>query len=109
MSTAEDDNDASIGLVIGAHRRLSTLDKNHPLLAYVHNVTDQGFSYPADQELRKKFLDRYAPEERCPTYAMLGRYFMDLKKVADEIQGIKSNEPPQADRAATDLTDELPF
>ena len=96
MGDLASDRESAVSLIIDEYRRLQKHDSNHKLLQPIYNVTDSGFKYSKDEKILDEFLDKYAPNNSTSVAVMLARYFVDLRKAVDKIEGIdRSPKIPQ--------------
>ncbi len=113
MGDLASDHDSAISLIIDEYRRLEKNNKNHELLKYLSKVENEGIAYSNDEKTLDEFLDKYAPkEENTPTAVMLTRYFVDLRKAVDKIEGIDRSPKILQTKTIEDKVeqiDELPF
>ena len=112
MGDLASDHDSAIRLIINEYRRLEKHNKNHKLLTYLSKVHDEGIAYSNDEKVVDEFLDKYAPiNENTPAAVMLTRYYIDLGKAVDEIEGIDRFPKPKTieEIVKTEKIEELPF
>ncbi len=110
MGDLASDHDAAIQLIIGEYHRICSHNKDHELLQYISNVTQDGFEFVKDKYL--PFLERFETEEDkkgdvIRVAKVLTAYFIALRRAADEIEGIKKPEPPLANITPVKILDEI--
>ena len=86
MTDLATDHEAVVWFVIEEHRRLERRDPRNPLLKYICGVSDDGFRYSTDVEIRKEFNTRYFSEGHIAFG--LSRYYIDLRREVDKAEGI---------------------
>ena len=113
MGDLASDRESAIRLIIEEYRKLQKHNENHELLKYLSKIEDDGIAYSNDEKILDEFLNKYAPiKENTPTAVMLARYFVDLRKAVDKIEGINRSPKPKETLTIEDKIErkeDLPF
>ena len=87
MGDLASEREAAIELIIEGYFKLKKYNPDHDLLKYITKMSKSSFEFSEDEKLRESFLDKYAPNDKISVAVMLARYFVDLKKEIERIEG----------------------
>lgn len=89
--------------------RLKSHDSKHPLLRYFSEISSEKFVYSQDRKIRKEFVRTYDHPLRS-IYSLFSNYYVALRNVVDEIEGIDRTPKPYEPIDFSDFDDkDLPF
>lgn len=85
MEDLASDHDSAIGLIIDEYRRLEKHNKNHDLLKYVYDVTENGFKFNQDEKINDEFYKKFDHKFMA---GILTNYYVALRSAVDKIERI---------------------
>ena len=89
--------------------RLKSYDQNHSLLRYFSEISSERFVYSQDKKIRKEFVRTYDCSVRSVN-SLFSNYYVALRNVVDEIEGIDRTPKPYESIDFSDFDDkDFPF